>query len=557
MEDQIFSVKLPIGAVYNMDHFLSRLSSSLLKEHSSFRHLSISLSRRTHQICFKCDKFRLALPFQSGPSRSNSCKYILGFSDHDIPYANYHVGQPLSINLNIGLSKENLEELMDEMFRKIDNNSSGEISYETFRDFYVQYLDSEESVERLRKYAEYKFRNIELEQLIAEEKEEMMMKVSRRTDTKAKFKKIIAKQREDFMKESIVDMYGNRRRNIRHNVLATLPTPEAVSSPSENQRIVDLAKEEKKLELRHQHVIKTEATRDRLQRQKERRIYVLRQIFEANEELNRKEKSDAKKNALKYLHNDMKNVHHQIREGLHRVISSSTNKDDISYSYVEDFISPADFRKVVATPAIRIRGNEIKSLQYNEIGVEDLKVEDIDLEELSSSKLHPAAQRYFFIRQTREIRAAYDPAMKIGDATKRHPAFFTADFERRPARHSVVAMAVARLLTQHREDGVLYRASRGIHRDKRTPPEDVIPSKMDNNRPRKVRFNEAQLHSLEVKEKGLLARGTVLAIKLSKLRKVHGMEVNSPFVAIQCGGWKFTSEINCFAGISFLILALS
>ena len=552
MENQIFSLKFPIGAVYNCDLFLSKLSRILLKEHSNFRHLLISLIQRTRQICFKCDKFKLAFPFQTGPNRTRSCKYILGFSDQDIPYANYHVGQPLSIDLNIGLSKESLEELIDEMFKKIDENSSGEIPFETFRDFYVQYLDSEESVERLRKYAEYKFRNIELEQLLGEEKAETMMKITRRNETKEKYRKVIAKQKEDFLRESMVDNYGNRRRNLKPHLLAKLPTIEAVSSPTETPDKIDLVKEEKHIELRHKHMVKKEEVRDRLQRQKERRMYVLRQIFEANEELNRKEKSDAKKHALKYLQNDMSNVHRQIREGLHQVMSTSPTKDDTSFSYVGDIITPADFRKVVATPAIRIRGKEVRALQYDEVGVEDLKVEDIDLEELSSSKLHPAAQRYFFIRRTREIRAAYDPKMKLGDSTKRHPAFFTADFERRPVRHSTVAMSLARHLMQQREDGVLYRASRGIQRIKRIPPEDAIPLK-DNNRLSKVRFDEAQLLALEVKEKGLIARGTVLAIKLSKLRKVHGMEVNSPFVTIQCGGWKFTSEINCFAGIIFFL----
>ena len=373
-----------------------------------------------------------------------------------------------------------------------------------------------------------------------------MQKITRRKETKEKYKKVVAKQKEDFLRDSIVDNFGNRRRNVKPHLLAKLPTIEAASSPLENQGNIDLAKEEKNLELRNKHMIKKEEGRDRSQRQKERRMHVLRQIFEANEELNRKEKSDAKKHALKYLQHDMSNVHRQIREGLHHVMSSFPAKDDTSFSYVGDVITPADFRKVVATPAIRIRGNEVKALQYNEIGVEDLKVEDIDVEELPSSKLHPAAQRYFFIRRTREIRAAYDPKMKIGDSTKRHPAFFTADFERRPVRHSAVAMSMARHLMQQREDGVLYRASRGIQRMKRIPPEDAIPLK--DNRLAKVRFDEAQLLALEVKEKGLLARGTVLAIKLSKLRKVHGMEVNSPFVTIQCGGWKFTSEINCFAG---------
>ena len=538
------------------------MSQSLVTLHPSFKHLSVSIIQRTHQICFRSEKFKFSFPFKSGPNCSRSCKYILGFIDGDMPALNYHVGQPMQMNLDIGLSKDQLEILMDELFVKF-GNGSGEFQFEEFRDFYVAYLDTEESLERLRNYAQYRFRNIELQRLLEEERVETEKRIAKRKETKEKNKKFVAAQREIFLKDSIVDVYGSRRRLNQHTNAMKLPKIQKIDSEMkvemcEYDNVVTAqgaveVKEENESKKRKKYIVKRDELKDRLQRQKERRALVLKQIFAANEELNRKEKSDAKKNALKQVLAYMTNVHNQIREGLHRIMLPASEAGiNMSNSQLENIISHANLLKVVATPAIRIRGKETLSLDEEYIGIDELKPEEIDLAELNSSKLHPAGQRYFFIRRTREIRAAYDPKMKIGDASKRHPAFFTADFERRPVRYSGASMTLARLVMQQREEGVLYRASRGIQRVKRVPPEDMIPPKVDLSKGHsKVRFDEEKLIALEVKDKGLLGRGTILCIKLSRLRKVHGLEVNSPFVTVQCGGWKFTSEINCFAGTKF------
>lgn len=47
----------------------------------------------------------------------------------------------------------------------------------------------------------------------------------------------------------------------------------------------------------------------------------------------------------------------------------------------------------------------------------------------------------------------------------------------------------------------------------------------------------------------VVARLTVVSIRVSKLPSIHIVEENSPFVSLHCGQWRFTTEINSFAGI--------
>ena len=55
---------------------------------------------------------------------------------------------------------------MNELFEKFDEDKSGNFEYEEFRDFFIRFLDTEESIQLLRDYAQYKFRDMEKEQYV-------------------------------------------------------------------------------------------------------------------------------------------------------------------------------------------------------------------------------------------------------------------------------------------------------------------------------------------------------------------------------------------------------
>jgi hypothetical protein len=77
------------------------------------------------------------------------------------------------------------------------------------------------------------------------------------------------------------------------------------------------------------------------------------------------------------------------------------------------------------------------------------------------------------------------------------------------------------------------------------PPEDIIPDK-NADRPKKVRFLIDYKDPISADT--VVARLTFLAIRVSGLPSIHLVEDNSPFVQLQCGLFRFSTEINALAG---------
>jgi len=94
--------------------------------------------------------------------------------------------------------------------------SAGEFEFEEFRDFYIRYLDSDESLNFLREYAKHRFRDIEHEKRVRKEQLERENRARRRAYLKIKYHDLVEAQKAKFRDNSIVDVYGNRRRLYHH-----------------------------------------------------------------------------------------------------------------------------------------------------------------------------------------------------------------------------------------------------------------------------------------------------------------------------------------------------
>ncbi len=93
-------------------------------------------------------------------------------------------------------------------------DGSGEFEFEEFRDFYIKYLDTDESLLRLRNYATHRFRDIELEAWVNRQKAIRINKALRRKRLKIKYANVIEAQKQKFQDNSLVDNYGIRRRYL-------------------------------------------------------------------------------------------------------------------------------------------------------------------------------------------------------------------------------------------------------------------------------------------------------------------------------------------------------
>lgn len=216
IDSQVFSCKFPIGAYYETTTFQEILMVALMQTSPILQFIDISLNTANRQVTFSSSQFQFRLLFGTGPNFRLSCRYALGFSDEDTQYSKRHIGQPMLMNLHLGITEDKMEVLMLELFQQFDEDGSGEFEFEEFRDFYIKYLDNEESQQRLRDYAHYRFRDIERERTVQQEVEQRRNRAKRKVYLKEKYADVIAKQRQDFIENSYIDDKGMRRRKYRH-----------------------------------------------------------------------------------------------------------------------------------------------------------------------------------------------------------------------------------------------------------------------------------------------------------------------------------------------------
>ena len=143
--------------------------------------------------------------------------------------------------------------------------------------------------------------------------------------------------------------------------------------------------------------------------------------------------------------------------------------------------------------------------------------------------------RYFLIRDPTKRNWEFD-------STTRHPAFFTAEYERITLRHSSLGLGCCRVIHKQRQEGVDFRKERGIRTAK---PLDPLEDNPKLARKPKVLFRVGE--HIKTSD-GLIARATVNSISLVNLPSFRLLEANSPFVTFSCGDYKFSTEINAHAG---------
>lgn len=213
---QVFSIELPIGAVYDLKLFIAIIKVYLIdidERHGTdiFKNFRIGCIPNKLQVFFKSKTHRFRFLFATGPNYHRSCRFAIGFSAEDYSFSNYFEGLPLEMDLGLGLSMEQLDVLTSELFQHFDKDLSGELDFEEFRDFYVTYLDTQESLESLKIYAQYRFRDLELEALYIEKNEYLKKRAAQKELSRMKNSEIKLKQRQARLQKSQISNDGMSR----------------------------------------------------------------------------------------------------------------------------------------------------------------------------------------------------------------------------------------------------------------------------------------------------------------------------------------------------------
>jgi hypothetical protein len=234
---------------------------------------------------------------------------------------------------------------------------------------------------------------------------------------------------------------------------------------------------------------------------------------------NKKEKRDRKKAHERvkydYLTTELKDA---IRKGTEGAFQVGKTGVDGKMSF------ELSLRSTIANPAFSLMNPAVFQGKA-------LEPEDIDFGPAPSSGLHPTILRYFLIRDPTKRNWEFD-------STKRHPVYFTSEYERVTLRHTTLGLGCCRLIHRERQEGVDYRKSRGIPTMKPLDPLDDNPKAA-----RKVKGVFINEESIQTND-GLIARVTVKTISVINLPSARLLEPNSPFVTFSCGDNKYSTEVS-------------
>eukprot|EP00605_Chrysophyceae_sp_TOSAG23-4_P000956 GSChrysophyteH1.ASY1.ANO1.1056.1 assembled CDS len=500
MGDEAHSIELPVGAVYNLEVFESKIRLAMRKSGKGLKHLHLSFDGKKRQCYIRSHSEQIRLLFQSGPNYQRSCKYALGFSSEDRDWDTSHRGQPMVFDLALGVKQHEAEIVLTELFEKFDADGSGEFEFEEFRDFYIRFLDTEESIQLLRDYAQYKFRDLEREAYFLEQRELQERKRQRHADLKAREAGRRKEQNDAYMMKSEMDVYGIRRRtyggrrpdNLKMKRITAKKNRKKKNDPLAN--LTPAQRAEKRTEIRAR----------RKEQDTERRLK-LNEIFNQNAAINKQMRRDALQMMGANAAVHMIEVYLAIRRAVKTAVrTEETGVDGITQINVS-------LSHVIASPAFVVTAGMFTG---------EAEGQEIELKNVPPREMHPATQRYFLIRHSKLKGAAFDSETK-------HPAFFTADYERQPSRHTSFGLGCARFLERLLNPGKKYREENNIEAKwEHVPDWDTV------YRPEPVRFEKPPK---PLKSDRIVGRMTLNNIAVFDLPQVNTLLPNSPFVTISVG----------------------
>jgi hypothetical protein len=436
IEGQEFNVHLPIGAVNNPYVFEKAMMASLASTHKILKFINVSVDKKTYQTSFSSEHFEFRLLFKSGKNSQKSCKYALAFLPEDTGKKFVHTGEPMVIDLALGLPEEQFKILMTELFETFDLDGNGKFEYEEFRDFYLKFMDKAESRELLKKYAVYRFRDQEKEKMMEILRREAELAKQRAIELRERNRKTREAQRAKFYATSVVGADGVRRKIKvpKESQMKKTVTFAEGEHPDDNKSLADILKSEDEEEQLRREKREQEEAKKLAQKNAE-----LKKHKQAVKEARRRQIEEDNKNAM------LSNKLAQFHMGDVVNVLQRTLKHSIKVLVGEDGIQRIQVCQTdVTTPALRVPTSAFTG---------SLTADEVGLDVLPSSMMHPAGRNYFF-RKHREH--------EIFNPNVCHPAFFNSDYERFSTRHALNAFSICKEMTVERNDGYDYRKERKL-----------------------------------------------------------------------------------------------
>jgi hypothetical protein len=507
IDHQIYSIELPIGAVYDLILFQKVVQAIIERTHPKLVGFEINIHETKRQISFTSSIYSFKLLFGSGPNYHRSCRFALGFQAIDYPISNQVIGQIMGISLNLGLDEKQLTELTKELFKQFDKDESGQLDFEEFRDFYVRFFNNEESIETLTAYAKFRYRDKEVEAYWHKKQKEKFERRNRKKEARLLHQKTLTRQQMKFFAQSVLSSDGLRRRQ-----------PNKLSSHSNSSSASSVVSGSMYSSQMTISIADSPAKKDSLlppMANNHRAVMTLP-----------KKKLPKLSPIKEYKHNPRKEfLHKTMNAELEIALRLSYQhlirlKRDLHHQNL--MTVQLDIRPWIATPALIL---DAPIFQYmNHTTSPSTLTKAIELNsDLSFKILHPGIMNYYMIKE--------EAVHSINDSSLCHPVFFNADYQRNDEscqRHTSNSMLMCQMLDEECDAGRIYRRQYQVDRMNQhahVPQDEQNIFRSMLQRYQRMKEYQSSYFQNRIRNDQMLGRITISSIIFSMKRSIFPVSI--------------------------------
>ncbi|GMH80594.1 hypothetical protein TrST_g628 [Triparma strigata] len=193
------TVEIRVGAYNTHEDFILELQTKLRQAHPKLGKAKVDFNRDT--LCFTIESNGpdFAFPWLTGPHKNEKAGPIMGFENVDTDFADEHSGKPMSLDLDMMITAEQVKIFTFELMMEIDQGGNAFLEFDEFIKLFSKYLETEKKQKKLVERVVERFLSADQKEerkVQLEEKKKRLKRQKAQLKARAKQKAIAKKQAE-------------------------------------------------------------------------------------------------------------------------------------------------------------------------------------------------------------------------------------------------------------------------------------------------------------------------------------------------------------------------
>ncbi|GMH80843.1 hypothetical protein TL16_g08718 [Triparma laevis f. inornata] len=143
------TVEIRLGAYNSHTDFVLELQTKMRQCHPKLGKAKVDFNRDT--LCFTIESGgpEIAFPWKTGPHKNEKAGPIMGFENVDTEFQEDHSGKPMSLDLDMMITADQVKIFTYELMVEIDQGGNSFLEFEEFVQLFNKYLETEKKQKKL------------------------------------------------------------------------------------------------------------------------------------------------------------------------------------------------------------------------------------------------------------------------------------------------------------------------------------------------------------------------------------------------------------------------